>query len=86
MQVFGGRILARKPDREELQQTLLWLAKPKMSPKELLKETRKVHPEAGKKDIVRAAFASLIAVADQDGEKALTLQDLAIAERGSDEG
>jgi hypothetical protein len=81
----GGRILARKPDREELQQTLLRLAKPKMSPKELLKETKKLHPEAGKKDIVRAAFASLIAVADQDGEKALVLQDFALKERGPGE-
>lgn len=77
--------MARKPDREELQQTLLRLAKPKMSPKELLRETKKLHPEAGKKDIVRAAFASLIAVADQDGEKALVLQNMAISERGSGE-
>jgi len=76
--------LAGKPDREQIQKTLLSLAKPKMSPKDLLRETRKVHPEASKKDIVRAAFASLIAVADEDGEKALTLQEFALKERGAD--
>ena len=77
--------MARKPDREEIQQTLLKLAKPSMSPKDLLKETRKLHPEANKKDIVRAAFASIIAIADHDAEKALVLQDFALKERGPGE-
>ena len=76
--------MAQKSDREDIQRTLLRLAKPKMSPKDLLRETRKLHPEASKKDIVRAAFASIIAVADEDGEKALTLQDLAIKERAAE--
>jgi len=76
--------MAQKTDREDIQRTLLRLAKPKMSPKDLLRETRKVHPEASKKDIVRAAFASIIAVADEDGEKALTLQDLALKERAAE--
>ena len=39
-----------------IEATLLRLAQPKMSPKELLKLTRKAHPEASKKEIVRAAF------------------------------
>jgi len=76
--------MAQKTDREDIQRTLLRLAKPKMSPKDLLRETRKVRPEASKKDIVRAAFASIIAVADEDGEKALTLQDLALKERAAE--
>ena len=76
--------MAQKTDREDIQRTLLRLAKPKMSPKDLLRETRKVHPEASKKDIVRAAFASIIAVADEDGEKALTLQDLALKEHAAE--
>ena len=75
-----------KPDREEIQKTLLKLARPKMSPKDLLRETKKLHPEATKKDIVRAAFASLIAVVDNDSEKALVLQDFALKERGGDNG
>lgn len=66
----------------DLQATLLRLASSKMKPRDLLKATRKAHPKASKKEIVHAAFASLIAVADQDGEKALVLQDFAIAERG----
>jgi hypothetical protein len=39
------------------------------------------HPEATKGDIVRAAFASMIALADRDPELALTLQDFAIVSR-----
>ncbi|MFY8032548.1 MAG: hypothetical protein ACOVO5_12015 [Devosia sp.] len=66
----------------DLQATLLRLASSKMKPRDLLKATRKAHPKASKKEIVHAAFASLIAVADQDAEKALALQDFAIAERG----
>ena len=77
--------MPRKPDRENIQETLLKLARPKMSPKDLLRETRKVHPEATKKDIVRAAFASIIAVADSDVEKALALQNFALNERAGDE-
>lgn len=78
--------MASKADREQIQKTLLSLARPKMSPKDLLRETRKVHPDASKKDIVRAAFASLIAVADEDGDKALALQEFALAERAAEEG
>ncbi len=79
----------KKDDKAEPQQsleaTLLALAKPKMSPKELLKLTRKAHPEASKKDIVRAAFRSLIAVSDSDSESALILQDFALKERAIDD-
>lgn len=68
----------------DLRSTLLSLASSKMTPKELLKATRKAHPKASKKEIVHAAFASLIAVADQDIDTALALQDFAIRERGDD--
>jgi hypothetical protein len=68
----------------DLQSTLLTLAGSKLTPKEMLKATRKAHPKASKKEIVRAAFASLIAVADHDSEKAVTLHDFAISERGSE--
>lgn len=70
---------------KDLQGTLINLASSKITPKEMLKATRKAHPKASKKEIVRAAFASLIAVADQDGEKALVLQDFALKERGAGE-
>lgn len=70
---------------QSLEATLISLAKPKMSPKELLKLTRKAHPEASKKEIVRAAFRSLIVAADTDAEKALLLQDFALRERAVEE-
>jgi hypothetical protein len=69
---------------QSLEATLMALAKPKMSPKELLKLTRKAHPDASKKEIVRAAFRSLITAADTDAEKALLLQDFAIKERATE--
>ena len=70
---------------QSLEATLISLAKPSMSPKELLKLTRKAHPDASKKEIVRAAFRSLIVAADTDAEKALLLQDFAIKERAVDD-
>lgn len=78
-----------KDDKNEaerpIEATLLALVKPKMTPKELLKAARKAHPEASKKEIVRAAFRTVIAAADTDSEKALLLQDFAIKERGVDD-
>jgi hypothetical protein len=78
-----------KDDKAEAEQpieaTLLSLVRPKMTPKELLKAARKAHPDASKKEIVRAAFRTVIAAADTDAEKALLLQDFAIKERGVDD-
>ena len=68
-----------------IEATLLQLAKPKMTPKELLRATRKAHPDASKKEIIRAAFRTVIAAADTDAEKALLLQDFAIKGRAGDE-
>lgn len=70
---------------DSIQKTLLQLAKPKMSPKELLKQTRKAHPDASRKEIMRAAFSSIIAVADSDVDTALILQDFALTERAVDD-
>jgi hypothetical protein len=79
----------KKDDKDEPQQslevTLLSLVRPKMTPKELLKEARKAHPDASKKEIIRAAFRTVIAAADTDAEKALLLQDFAIKGRAGDE-
>jgi hypothetical protein len=68
-----------------IEATLLKLAQPKMSPKELLKLARKAHPEASKKEIVRAAFHSIISVADSDVDKAVILQNFALQERAVDD-
>ena len=69
-----------------IEATLLQLAKPKMTPKELLKAARKAHPDASKKEIIRAAFHSIISVADSDVDKAVILQNFALQERAVDEG
>jgi hypothetical protein len=68
-----------------IETTLIQLARPKMTPKELLKAARKAHPDASKKDIVRAAFRSLITVADDDADKAAILQNFALQERAVDD-
>ncbi len=70
--------------KESIETTLLALATAKVTPKEMLKATRKAHPKASRKEIVRAAFASLIAVADKAPDQALALQDFALKERAGD--
>jgi hypothetical protein len=77
--------MPKDPKDDEIQVTLMKLVKPRMSPKELLREARRAHPHATKKEIIRAAFASIIAYADSDVDKAMILQDFALKERGSDE-
>lgn len=72
-------------EAQPIEATLLSLVRPKMTPKELLKAARKAHPDASKKEIVRAAFRTVIAAADTDAEKALLLQDFALKERGVDD-
>jgi hypothetical protein len=74
------------PDTEKsdtLGATLLKLATPGISPKDMLRQARKLHPKASKKDIIRAAFSSLIDAADQDIEKSVALHNFAITERGN---
>lgn len=74
-----------KVGEPSIEATLITLARPRMTPKELLKATRRVHPDASKKDIVRAAFRSLISVADSDADKAAMLHSFALQERAVDE-
>jgi len=61
--------------------TLMRLVTPDMKPKDLIKAVRKVHPDASKKDIARAAFHAIISNADQDIGKSRNLQAFALAER-----
>ncbi|UCI24943.1 hypothetical protein FJ430_25685 [Mesorhizobium sp. B2-8-5] len=71
-------------DASELQaigDTLMRVVTPDMKPKDLLKAVRKLHPDAKKKDIARAAFHAIIANADQDLGKSRNLQAFALAER-----
>ncbi len=75
----------KQQPEQSIEATLLSLVRPKMSPKELLKAARKAHPDASKKDIVRAAFRTVIAAADTETDKALLLQDFALRERAVEE-
>lgn len=68
---------------DTLETTLLKLATPDISPKEMLRQAKKLHPKASKKDIIRAAFSSLITAADKDIEASMTLHNFAITERGN---
>ena len=76
--------MPKKP-ADQIELTLVRLASPGMTPKELLKQARKQHPEASRKEIVRAAFASIIAISSSDIDKALVLQDFALKTRGADD-
>ncbi|CAN7453039.1 hypothetical protein LJN214_002897 [Mesorhizobium sp. LjNodule214] len=46
--------------------TLTRIVKPDMTPKQLIKAARRVHPNASKKKVVRAAFFLIISHADRD--------------------
>ena len=71
---------------EALSATLWSLAAPGMTPKALRDAVRERHPEASKKDIVRAAFYALIDIRSQDGQTLDALHRFALAERApSDE-
>ena len=73
--------MPHRDQAETLEATLLRLASPNISPKELLRQTRKLHPKASKKEIIRAAFSSLITAAERDVETSRALQNFALAER-----
>jgi len=68
---------------DTLETTLLKLATPNISPKDMLRQARKLHPKASKKEIIRAAFSSLITSADKDIEASIALHNFAITERGN---
>lgn len=70
---------------EQLATTLQELAKPGVKRKELIAAVRERHPEASKKDIVRAAFYALTSAVDGDAGRAQRLHDFALNERTSEE-
>ncbi|MWV24457.1 hypothetical protein FVE89_21220 [Methylobacterium sp. 2A] len=66
---------------EALSAALWSLAAPGMTPKALRAAVRASHPEASKKDIVRAAFYALIEARSQDAQTLDALHRFALAER-----
>ena len=73
--------MPKTPTTDDIRATLQQLTTPGISPKNLLREVRKAHPKASKQEIVHAAFASLIEIADSDPDKAKDLQSFALAAR-----
>ena len=65
--------------QSDIQATLISLAKPGMSSKQLQKEVSKAFPKASKKDIRLAAFGAMIAIVEKSPDEAMQLQDLAIS-------
>jgi hypothetical protein len=70
---------------ETLAGTLRSLATAGMKPKDLLAATREKHPDARKKEVVRAAFDALIDSHAGDPEAVKGLHSFALKERGSEE-
>ena len=70
---------------EPLSATLRSVAAPGMSPKALRAAGREKHPEASKKEVVRAAFHALIDSQSQDGRAIAALHGFALAERAPDD-
>ncbi|MER2265689.1 hypothetical protein [Methylobacterium oxalidis] len=70
---------------EALAGTLRKLAVSGMKPKDLLAAVRQQHPEATKKEVVRAAFYALIESHGTSPEETQSLHSFAIGERAVDE-
>lgn len=71
---------------ETLAGTLRELSASTTKPKELMRAVREKHPQASKKDVVRAAFYALIDSHGADPEHVKGLHAFALNERVSDEG
>lgn len=65
--------------------TLSRLATPGITRKDLVGAVRAQHPEASKKDIVRAAFYALTEGSNGDSDRTTRLHAFALAERANEE-
>ena len=70
------------PKRQTIQETLVQLSAQNVKPGALLKAVKQAHPEASKKEILRAAFACVIDLSEKTPLTAKQLQDFAIQNRG----
>lgn len=69
----------------DLAAVLRRVASPGIKPKELVAAVREKHPDATKKEIVRAAFFALSDGHDSGSPQSGALHDFALKERGMDE-
>jgi hypothetical protein len=65
----------------EMAETLVAVARPGITPKELFEKVRHRHPKASRKEIARAAYFALISHSSNAPEKADGLRALAVASR-----
>jgi hypothetical protein len=70
---------------QELAAALKRVATPGMKPKALRAAIRELHPDASKKEIVRAAFYAVAEVSPSDHHGVAELHEFALVERGSDD-
>ncbi len=65
----------------EMAETLVAVARPGITPKELFETVRRRYPKASRKEIARAAYFALIRHSSNAPEKANELRALAVASR-----
>lgn len=70
---------------EEIATTLRSIATPGMKPKAIRSAVRERHPEASKKDIIRAAFHAVTEGSSAGQQATSELHNFALAERVADE-
>lgn len=70
--------------KPSLEATILRLAHHYKEPEDLLKAVRKAHPEASKKDVIHAVFATMIEAAGSGDGIALRLHRLAMDHRADE--
>lgn len=73
------------PSISDLATILREVASPGLKPKELIAAVREKHPEATKKEIVRAAFFTLSDGHEANAAQTGELHSFALKERGTDE-
>lgn len=76
----------KSDELQAIADTLLRIATADMNPRQLLKAVRKEHPKASKKQIVRAAFLTVIENAGRDSAKSTRLHRFALVERAPTSG
>lgn len=69
---------------EDLSSALVAMARPGLKPRDLIKAVLRAHPSATKKQVVRAAFHTLVSETRVDAASAAAIYDLAITERASE--
>lgn len=67
-----------------IRETLIGSLATAKSPRDVLQVVRAAHPDAKKKDVIRAAFACMIELSDREPFTAKQLQDFAISSRAND--